>query len=162
MQNSSELTSKEKLFCCYFVSSGNCKEAAACAGFRNAEQRGNALLARDDINAEIRRLFETKNKNYRMQARSGYERLAFGNVTDAVRLMFSQDPQLSDLSSYDLFNVAEIKKPKDGALEIKFFDRLKALDRLLDMGRAGQGGAEGFIEALARSAGAAADDDDEE
>ena len=46
--------------------------------------------------------------------------------------------------------------------EIKFFDRLKALDRLLDIGRAGQGGAEGFIEALARSAGAAADDDDEE
>ena len=44
--------------------------------------------------------------------------------------------------------------------EIKFFDRLKALDRLLDIGRAGQGGADGFIEALSRSAGAVTDDEE--
>ena len=30
----------------------------------------------------------------------------------------------------DLFNISEIKKPKDGAMEIKFFDRIKALEKL--------------------------------
>ena len=30
----------------------------------------------------------------------------------------------------NLFNIAEIKKPRDGALEIKFFDRLRALEKL--------------------------------
>lgn len=33
----------------------------------------------------------------------------------------------------ELFNIAEIKRPKGGGIEIKFFDRLKALERLADM-----------------------------
>ena len=82
---------------------------------------------------------------------------------DAVKLLLNSDT-LSErkIKKLDLFNVASVKRSGACISEIKFFDRLKALDRLLDMGRAGQGGAEGFIEALARSAGAAADDDDEE
>ena len=30
----------------------------------------------------------------------------------------------------DLFHISEIKRQKDGAIEIKFFDRLKALEKL--------------------------------
>lgn len=33
----------------------------------------------------------------------------------------------------DLFGISEIKRPKGGGLEIKFFDRLKPLERLADM-----------------------------
>ena len=62
------------------------------------------------------------------KAVSGYERLAFGNITDAVKLMFSDKPE--NIENYDLFNVAEIKRPKDNSMEIKFFDRLKALEKL--------------------------------
>lgn len=149
MEKVMRLTPKEKLFCCYYVSSGNCKEAAACAGFRNPEQRGNALLARDDVNAEIHRLFEARNKNYRQQARAGYERLAFGNVTDAVRLMFADDPDMSSIASLDLFNVAEIKRPKDGALEIKFFDRIKALEKLESADKEETSSVSEFYKALA-------------
>lgn len=58
----------------------------------------------------------------------GYERLAFGSTADAFRLMMADEPP--DVSQLDLFNVAEIKKPKDGAMELKFFDRLKALEQL--------------------------------
>ena len=58
----------------------------------------------------------------------GYERLAFGSTTDAFRLLMS-DTEL-DVDRLDLYNVSEIKKPKDGAMEIKFFDRLKALEYL--------------------------------
>ena len=34
------------------------------------------------------------------------------------------------IEKLDLFYVSEIKKQKGGGLEIKFFDRLKALDKL--------------------------------
>ena len=33
----------------------------------------------------------------------------------------------------DLFNVSEIKRKKNGEMEIKFFDRLKALEKLTDI-----------------------------
>ena len=35
-----------------------------------------------------------------------------------------------DDEKLDLFNVAEIKKPRGGGMEIKFFDRLKALEKI--------------------------------
>ena len=60
----------------------------------------------------------------------GYERLAFGSTSDAFRLIMSGSDDVCDVGSLDLFNVAEVKKPKDGAMEIKFFDRLKALDQM--------------------------------
>lgn len=130
MRKGDGLTAREKRFCSFYVGSGNAKEAAACAGFSNPDKHGADLLAREDINSEIERLYNSRNKNYRQQARAGYERLAFGNVSDAVKLMFSENPDSLELAGYDLFNVAEIKKPKDGALEIKFFDRIKALEKL--------------------------------
>jgi len=130
VQKNNGLTTKEKLFCIYYAGSGKCREAAACAGFRDPEKTGNTLLTRDDINLELSRIYEAKNRNYRQQARAGYERLAFGNISDAIRLMFTDKPDIQEISSLDLFNVAEIKRPKDGALEIKFFDRIKALEKL--------------------------------
>ena len=59
----------------------------------------------------------------------GYERLAFGSTSDAFRLLMSEGEL--DVQTLDLYNVSEIKKPKDGAMEIKFFDRLKALEKLV-------------------------------
>lgn len=67
-------------------------------------------------------------------ALSGYRRLAFGKVSDAVKLLFAENVTDEELCRGDLFNVAEIKKPKDGAMEIKFFDRLKALEKLEECG----------------------------
>ena len=32
----------------------------------------------------------------------------------------------------DLYSVSEIKRPKDGSMEIKFFDPLKALEKLYE------------------------------
>lgn len=65
-----------------------------------------------------------------MRACLGYEKLALGGIADAVRLMYCENPTEEELARLDLFNVAEIKRPKDGAMEIKFFDRLKALEKL--------------------------------
>ena len=33
----------------------------------------------------------------------------------------------------DLFLVSEIRRPKDGAMEIKFFDRARALEKLASL-----------------------------
>ncbi|SCX90330.1 hypothetical protein SAMN02910441_00426 [Ruminococcus sp. YE282] len=63
-------------------------------------------------------------------ATAGYYRLAFGNIADAVSLLFEENPTRERLGEMDLFLVSEIKRPKDGTMEIKFFDRLKALEHL--------------------------------
>ena len=63
----------------------------------------------------------------------GYERLAFGSTADAFKLLMDDNSENVSVNEMNLFNVAEIKKPKDGAMEIKFFDRIKALEHLGDI-----------------------------
>lgn len=50
----------------------------------------------------------------------GYRRIAFGNISDAVKLILESDGDRLDAEKLDLFNVAEIKKPRGGGMEIKF------------------------------------------
>ncbi len=84
----------------------------------------------------------------------GYRRLAFGNIESAVKLLYEPDEDvLANLSSYDLFNVSEIKRAKGGGMEIKFFDRLKALERLYDLAQKDEAKLTGSIfDALEKSA----------
>lgn len=69
-------------------------------------------------------------RNRTRRVKKGYETLAFGGIEDAVRLLFSEDPKPEDLEGLDLYNVAEIRRPRGGGMEIKFFDRIKALECL--------------------------------
>lgn len=78
----------------------------------------------------------------------GYEKLAFGSVSDAVKLLFFQDSDPGLLDELDLFHIAEIKKLKEGGMEIKFFDRLKAMEYLGELGKNGGEGQEPFYRAL--------------
>lgn len=64
----------------------------------------------------------------------GLRKLAFGDITDAVGLLFEDEEEiLHKLPKLDLFNVSEIKRPKGGGMEIKFFDRLKAIDKIREL-----------------------------
>lgn len=64
------------------------------------------------------------------KVKSGLERLAFGNVADAVALLYLEDaPPPEKLAKLDFFHVAELKRGKNG-VEMKFFDRLKAMEAL--------------------------------
>ncbi len=148
MERKKSLNVREKKFCIFYVNSGSFKEAALMAGYDNPEKSGAALIVRDSISSEIERLFKLKEKNLRRQALTGYERLSFGSVNDAVKLMFCDNPEGSELEAYDLFNVAEIKRPKDGAMEIKFFDRIKALEKLEAAGEESQNKNSSFYNAL--------------
>lgn len=89
--------------------------------------------------------------NCRKRVLIGYERLAFGSTCDAFRLLMSDSDSSIDASELNLYNVSEIKKPKDGAMEIKFFDRLKALEYLGNSPK-DDGGAGSLYEALNRCA----------
>lgn len=84
----------------------------------------------------------------------GLRRLAFGEITDAVTLLYeSEENIISKLPQLDLFNVSEIKRPKGGGMEIKFFDRLKAIDKLRELADMQEGSKKmSFYDALEKSA----------
>ena len=66
----------------------------------------------------------------------------------------------SEIEKLDLTMVSDIKRPKGGGLEVKFFDRLKALDRLCELSNAASAGENSdFLCALDRSARALRGDD---
>lgn len=127
-----DLTSKEKLFCTYYSISRNGREAAAKSGYVFPEKSALRLLRRENVVREIERLDESR-KQTEKDISAGYFRLAFGCVSDAVKLLFSDDVDVEKIEEMDLFNISEIKRKKGGDIEIKFFDRLKALQYLYEM-----------------------------
>lgn len=145
------LTSKEKEFCRLYLSIADPTEAALRAGYTKESQKaGNQLLARGDIAEEIERLCNVQKKSMAKMATMGYQRLAFGSIADAVSLLYMENPSQETLRKMDLFSVSEIKRPKDGSMEIKFFDRMKALEKL--SGSEEGDTAEYFYDAIRRSA----------
>lgn len=83
---------------------------------------------------------------------SGYKRIAFGDISDAVRLAFCDEEDANrDFSGLDLFSVAELKRPRGGGIEIKFYDRVKALQCLAEM-ESGEKSDTSFFETLEKSA----------
>lgn len=81
----------------------------------------------------------------------GYRRLAFGPVGDAVRLAFLEEGESPDYDGLDLFNVSEIRRVK-GGVEVRFYDRLAALDRLWQVQREESRRETGFYDALRQGA----------
>ncbi len=67
---------------------------------------------------------------------AGLNRLAFASSADSLKLMLlDRESLLDQMDKLDMFHISEIKIPKDGAIEIKFFDRFKAFDKLLEITR---------------------------
>lgn len=58
----------------------------------------------------------------------------------------------------DLFNISEIKRKKGGDIEIKFFDRLKALERLCELCGESDGESHSLFSAIEKGANALGDD----
>ena len=128
-----ELTSKEKLFCTYYSLGRNGREAAVKAGYVFPEKSAVRLLRRRDIEEEIAKTDKQREATEKDIA-IGYQRLAFGCISDAVCLLFSDEVSPEEIEKMDLFNISEIKRKKGGDIEIKFFDRLKALEKLSEVG----------------------------
>lgn len=136
------------------MSTGNAAVAARKAGYSgDFEQIGEELICRGEIADELELLSRQREKSLANMAAAGYQRLAFGSICDAVSLLYKSNPTAQELADMDLFLVSEIKRPKDGSMEIKFFDRLKALEKLT-VKKDEQGGAKQLFDAIDRSAGA--------
>ena len=156
------LSQKQLAFCHAFVRTRNLREAAVAAGFLLfPEKAAEKLLSAKPIQAKIQEL-EQAFSVQRAELIAGYRRLAFGSIADAVRLLqqIDQDAPL-DPDTLDLFSVSEIKRPKSGGMEIKFFDRQKALDRLSELQETAADSALPFYKALERSAAAIGKNGDE-
>lgn len=156
-----KLTEKEKLFCLYYAQGGDARSCAARAGFSLTPQRSAAkLLARNEVREEIAKIEKERKTAY--AAERGLYRLAFGSVTDALKLMLCEETlSAEEIEKLDFFNVSEIKRPKGGGLEIKFFDRLKALERLEKLGSGTENPQSSFIQALSEGAKMLSREDDE-
>lgn len=150
----------EKLFCEYFAQYGDFIRAAYLAGYENPKRAGPQLLCRTDIRRKINSICETLIKGSQARACLGYERLAFGSIADAVKLLYSENPTDEEIAGLDLMSVAEIKKPKDGAMEIKFFDRLKALEKLAEFDKESSKKSSSLFEAIKNGARALEKADD--
>ena len=153
--NEKKLTKKEIEFCRWYVQLRNPRESALRSGFTILpEQRALNLLSKDSIRQKIAEL-ENENSADSKLVSTGLQRLAFGSVTDAVKLILSaRDNTSPDIDSLDLFNVSEIKFTSGKGMEIKFFDRLKALEKLSDLScDDGNDGMLSFYQAIEKSCG---------
>lgn len=126
---------QERCFCIWYAMLCNVQEAALHAGYSQEEalERGVLLLQRDDCRELIHCVLGTLSlRSSAAQVMAGLERLAFGSCNDAVRLVFATDNlSAEELAKLDLFGVSEVKRDKNGGVEVKFCDRQKAMEQIL-------------------------------
>lgn len=121
-------------FCCNYVTLGSVEEAAVRAGVPREEALsvGIELLKTEECRQLISQLRELLSDSGSVAA--GLKRLAFGSCTDAVYLVFADElPPAEIIGKLDLFNVSELKRVKGGGVELKLFDRMKALEKLFEL-----------------------------
>jgi phage terminase small subunit len=123
------------MFCCWFVKLGDVAEAAVRAGYpkESAFEEGMHLLRQNRYRSLVRQIYTIFSQNMQEHVLSGLERLAFGNTQDAVRLVLADSPPTEEvLARMNLYNIAEIKRDKGGGVEVKFADRQKALEKMME------------------------------
>lgn len=111
---------------------GKCGE-----GRRRPEKRGviGEMRAKATRERVIQRLYET----------------ALGRANDAVKLAYCQEPTEEEIKKLDLGAVAEFRRSNLGSVEIRFIDRVKALQALAGMLEGEGGEAEAFFRAMVQA-----------
>lgn len=131
MKQNQTLTAREQLFLHWYALTGDAQAAAERCWLDPKKQQAAAALPETEAGrrylGEIA-AFAADGKR-ELSVQEGLQKLAFGAVNDAVRLMFADGDSLPEIDALDLYNVAELRR-KSGGVEIAFFDRLQALDRL--------------------------------
>jgi hypothetical protein len=150
METTKPLYTKQRLFCYYMAGMEDPIEAAVRAGYSRKAARREVvrLLDRADVRAEIERCRREAREHRTDTALAGLVRLGLGEVNDVAGLVCrAQPPESEELAMMDLFALSELKKGKDGGLEVKLYDRMKALELLLSH-QAGGEEAGSFYSAL--------------
>ena len=126
---------QRKAFCRWYLALGSPAEAARKAGLpqETAEADAYALLQSSSCRSYLAELAANPALPLRSLVIAGLSRLAFGSANDAAKLVFSDElPSDAALNALDLFHVSEIRRDKGGGVEVKLFDRQKAMERLLE------------------------------
>lgn len=143
------LSEKEKQFCYYMAKGRGIKKSAALASFKNPLITGLKLAANSTIKKQIETLKNAKKQL--PEVSDGLRAIAFGDISDAVRLATTKEIENLDIGTLDLQMVSEIKFSKNGGIEIKFYDRIKALEKLMEVTDNDSEGSD-FFKALQESA----------
>lgn len=151
-----DIKPNQRLFCRLVADGYSPQDAASRAEMPNPKRTADKLMQRNDIR-ECIRLFAKEDSI--CSASAGYRRLAFGSIADAVRLCLGQCDG-EDIERLDLFCVQELKCTEKG-VEIKFFDRIKALERLGELSGGDSDSALPFYRALEQGARALEENGDE-
>ncbi len=131
----SEEKEREVSFCQLYAYLGNVREAAVRAGYpvQTAVTSALNVLRKRKYRRLIAETREILAEDEQTSVLCSLRRLAFGDVTDAVQLLCSEEPVTVEvISGLDLINVSEVKRVKGGGIEVKFFDRQKAMEKLIE------------------------------
>lgn len=84
-------------------------------------------------------------------------RMLFSDKSDAIRLSLSDssDMSMKSLNSDSMLAVSDIKRNKDGGVDIKLFDMIKAAELMFEIGKEENGNEEtgaNFLEGFLKSA----------
>ena len=143
------LTARERLFCVAYARLLLPREAAVEAGYppKKAGAAAGRLLARPEVRQAVREEIRAAAQKDLLPeiVKSGLVRLAFSSSRG--------DPDAKDGGApCDLFGVTEIKSGKNG-VEVKFIDRLRALELLWEIAKEeAPGGESSIYQALLESA----------
>lgn len=151
------LTKRQKKFLCHFLKSRNISEAAAACGIPAsvAYEEGMKILKHPQALGFIADLSVTVKNFGGDVVEESLDRIINGRINDAAILARANPEELSDedIRRLDLYNITELKVGK-GVCEMKFADRLKAIEKLNEIknGRAVDGLAQSFFDAIGSAA----------
>ena len=138
----------QERFCRTYLQTMDPDLAAAAAGCRD----GYARLASGGIQSRLEAMREAAGGQLRREdAVRRLAQLAFGRVNDAVGLAVRHGE--GETAELDLSAVAEIKVTDKGGVEIKFVDRVRALEALCELLDSGDQEAGELYRVLAEAAG---------
>ena len=131
MAGTDSSAARRRAFCRWYAVLGDPCEAAVRAGYpqETAAAAAAELLAKPSCRRELAAAGSLSALSVRQLVIAGLKRLAFGRTNDAFRLLLTDAP--AEIGELDLFPVSAVRRDKNGSVELRFFDRQKALEQLL-------------------------------
>lgn len=147
------LTKMHKKFLCQFAAGKSVLEAAIACGIpeSSAYEEGIKILRHPEAFKFVTEIAVTMKRYDGDSVEECLDRIINGRINDAVILAKSCPDDLTeaDVRKLDLYNVSELKFSK-GVCEIKFADRIKAIEKLNEIrtGKAADNAAQSFLDAI--------------
>jgi len=136
-----------RTFASVYLRTMDSEQAARSIGAADAIR----ILAQEEIGQQIRKARQLLAEQFTPEdtVRRMVE-LAFGRANDCVRLALQGDV---DIDSLDLSLLSEIRRNEKGTVEIRLIDRMRVLERLLNLERGGESEAAAFFRAMQAACG---------